>query len=132
MKFILDTDTLIYWTNGHAGVVEKIAACGKRALSASVVSKAELFYGAYRSQHVEDNIKVINKLSKTIKFLELDDKAQQIFGRLKSELQKNGRLIEDADLFIAATAISTGRTLVTNNEKHFQRIEELAMENWTK
>ena len=132
MKFILDTDTLIYWTNGQPKAVENIALHGKRSLAASVISKAELFYGAYRSQHVDENIKVIKKLAKTIKFLPVDDKAQQLFGQIKAELQKKGKLIEDADLLIAATALAAGKTLVTNNQKHFQRIAGLKTDNWIK
>ncbi|MBF0202584.1 MAG: hypothetical protein HQK66_15010 [Desulfamplus sp.] len=40
-------------------------------------------------------------------------------------------IIDDADLFIAACALSTEATLVTNNTKHFKRIEELQLQNWS-
>lgn len=132
MKFLLDTDTLIYWMKDTPEVIDRIALHGNKTLAASGISRAELFYGAFRSLHVEKNLKAIQMLSKAITFIPLSDKAQQIFGRIKAELQKQGNLIEDMDLLIAATAIAEDRTLVTNNQKHFQRISELNLENWIK
>jgi predicted nucleic acid-binding protein len=52
------------------------------------------------------------------------------FGQLKANLSKNGKIIADMDLLIASTAITHNLILVTNNEKHFQKIEELEVENW--
>ncbi|MBI4746152.1 MAG: hypothetical protein HY786_06360 [Deltaproteobacteria bacterium] len=45
-------------------------------------------------------------------------------------LEKDGKIIDDADLFIAACALDDNVTLVTNNEKHFKRVEGLKIENW--
>ena len=47
-------------------------------------------------------------------------------------LYQRGALISDADILIAATAIVHGLEVVTNNEDHFRRIEELQVENWLK
>lgn len=53
------------------------------------------------------------------------------FGSIKAELVKKGAIIDDMDLLIASTAITHNLTLVTNNEKHFQRVAGLNIENWT-
>jgi predicted nucleic acid-binding protein len=45
-------------------------------------------------------------------------------------LQANGIIIDDADIVIAGYCIENGYTLVTNNTKHFERIENLYIENW--
>ena len=45
-------------------------------------------------------------------------------------LYQRGTLISDADILIAATAIVHGLGVVTNNEDHFKRIDELQVENW--
>jgi predicted nucleic acid-binding protein len=47
-----------------------------------------------------------------------------------SKLKKKGRIIEDADLLIAAFCLQNDYTLVTNNVKHFENIEGLRVENW--
>ena len=44
--------------------------------------------------------------------------------------KRKGKTIEDADLLIAAQCISNGYTLVTNNIKHFEGIENLLITNW--
>ena len=55
-----------------------------------------------------------------------------IFGKVKADLKKKGEIVSDSDLFIASTTISQNLTLVTNNERHFRRIDGLKIENWTK
>jgi tRNA(fMet)-specific endonuclease VapC len=55
-------------------------------------------------------------------------KAAEIYAYLK----KQGNLIEDADILMASIAIVEDLVLITNNIKHFERIEGLATENWLK
>ena len=55
------------------------------------------------------------------------DKAANIYATLK----KVGRLIEDSDIFIAASCLAHGYTLITDNTRHFKLIEELQLVNWT-
>lgn len=47
-----------------------------------------------------------------------------------AEQEKKGLVVADMDLQIAATAISMDMTLVTNNIKHFSKINNLRLENW--
>ena len=56
----------------------------------------------------------------------------ETFADLKVELKVKGKLISDLDLIIAATALSFNYILVTNNEKHFNRVPALQIENWAK
>ncbi len=49
-----------------------------------------------------------------------------------ADLQKTGRLIGDADILIAATALENNLPIVTNNENHFNRIANLQFLNWSK
>ena len=54
----------------------------------------------------------------------------ECFGKLKAQLQKSGKVIDDMDLLIASTAISRNMILVTHNTKHFIEIPNLAIEDW--
>ncbi len=56
----------------------------------------------------------------------------EAFGSLKARLETDGRRLDDFDIVIAATAITLGYRLVTNNEKHFARIDGLEIDNWAK
>ena len=48
------------------------------------------------------------------------------------ELRRAGKLVEDADILIAATALKHGMVVVTDNTQHFKRIKGLKVENWMK
>ena len=52
------------------------------------------------------------------------------FGRIKASLEAQGVRLADLDLVIATTALSRNLTLITNNQKHFQRIPGLKLGNW--
>jgi tRNA(fMet)-specific endonuclease VapC len=43
-----------------------------------------------------------------------------------------GTMLDDFDLIIASTALACNLTLISNNERHFGRIEGLKLENWAK
>ena len=52
------------------------------------------------------------------------------FGALKGELKQSGSPILDADIVIAATALTNNLMLVTNNQEHFGQIRDLMIANW--
>ncbi|MDA0747268.1 MAG: type II toxin-antitoxin system VapC family toxin [bacterium] len=64
--------------------------------------------------------------------LPLTDEAVTTATEIYADLSKRGELIGDADILIAASAMAHGLGVVTNNERHFQRISGLHMENWLK
>ena len=61
-----------------------------------------------------------------------DTPAADRFAGLQARLIETGRPIGGNDAMIAAHALSLGRVLVTNNERHFSRVSELSVENWTR
>lgn len=130
MKYLLDTDTVIYYLKGRESVKQKIINAGLKGLSISIITLFELYYGAYNSKNVQKNIKRIEKLKNTITVLEIDDSMFHQFGKIKSVLRKSGREIGDFDLIIGITSLSKSLILVTNNTKHFQRIDGINIENW--
>ena len=63
--------------------------------------------------------------------LELDLPAMEEAAILYQHLQTTGTPLEDADLLIAATALRHDAVLVTRNTKHFARIPNLRLEDWS-
>jgi len=53
MKYLLDTDTLIYWLKGNKNIEEKALTIGLDQLRYSIISHAELYFGAYNSEQKE-------------------------------------------------------------------------------
>ncbi len=131
MKYLLDTDTLIFWLKGNQSIERKALEIGLEHLGYSIISKAELFYGAYNSQNVQRNLENINKIDQALTLVYLEETAAEWFGKLKAELKRQGNIIMDADLIIASIAIANDLVLVTNNTRHFQRIPTLKIDNWS-
>ncbi|ALM76376.1 ribonuclease VapC1 [Thermococcus barophilus] len=69
----------------------------------------------------------LRELRKLFKIEAVDDLVVLTYCKLYRALKRNGELIEDADLLIAATAIAKGYTLWTRNIKHFERLEKFGL-----
>jgi predicted nucleic acid-binding protein len=129
--FLLDTDTVIYVLKGHEAVMTNLRRHLREAIRISVISLMELYYGAYKSQRVSINIARVRSLEERIEVLPLGKEIAEVFGIQKTKLEKAGTRLDDFDLLLACTALSRNLIMVTNNVRHFQRIEGLKLDNWT-
>ncbi len=129
INYLLDTDTCIYFINGKFGLKEKLQTIGKQRLFISEITIAELKFGAENSQKVEYNRKVVEKFIKASQVIPIAGSID-IYAREKARLRKQGTPIDDFDLLIASIAIANKMILLTRNEKHFKRINNLEYENW--
>jgi len=132
MNRLLDTDILIHFLRGHEGVVNRMAARPPSTLAVPAIAVAELYYGAFNSAHPAQNCAVVDALRRKVRIVPFDEEAAVLFGRLKANLRNAGEILPDSDLFIAATALTAGSVLVTANTVHFERIEDLRLEDWTR
>lgn len=97
----------------------------------SMITYAELYYGAINSTSVEKNLLQLKHFAEGIDIIPIDD-AIPMFAKEKSRLRKAGTPVDDFDLLIGTTAKVYRMTLVTENLKHLNRIEGLQIENWIK
>ena len=95
----------------------------------SVVS-GELMHGAFKSNNAENMNKVKRFLSKFV-IVSFDYEESEIYGQIRTDLERSGKLISFPDMLIAATALSYNATLVTNNTQEFSRIDTLNLSDWT-
>ena len=130
--YLLDTDTIIYSLKGNTNIQENLLHHVNDLLQISIITLMELYYGVYKSQHVDANLAKIKTLEQSFEILPTGQETAEIFGRLKARLELDGNRLDDFDLIIASTALTHNLVLVTNNEKHFERIEGLKLENWCK
>ncbi len=130
MNYLLDTDICIYWLKSHLTVKERLLAVGWNQVSICSITVAELYYGAYNSSQVSENLVHVARFIEQLLVVPLHDNALRHFGKIKTELRKQGQSLPDFDLLIASTAIAEDRILVTNNLRHYQRIANLQMETW--
>lgn len=131
MKYIIDTDILSYFLKKHPQVVSKFEAADPDDIATTIINYTELLFGAYKSTKVEQKLTAIKAFLETLTTVGFDKRAGEKFAQLKAKLQKQGTLLADMDLMIASICLANGFTLVTNNTKHFKRIENLTIENWS-
>ena len=129
-KYILDTDTCIYWLNGDQQIEKKVVGAGLANIFITVITECELFYGAYKSSRVDKNLEVLKALREKVKTIHTTKDIAPLYGRIKAELERAGQVIDDADLLIASIVLATKSILVTNNTDHFDRVSGLQIENW--
>jgi len=129
--FLLDTDTVIYSMKGKDAVQKNLLLHFNDPIMLSTVTLMELYYGAHKSQKVTSNIAKIKSLEQSLEIIHIGTESAEIFGMLKAQLEVNGTILDDFDLILASCALSRNLTLVTNNLKHFQRIDGLKLANWT-
>lgn len=127
-KYLVDSDILIYFLKGQQEVVEKLSKIPIDDLYISRINYTELLYGAYNSTKIEQNLKIIEPFLDNFKVLEFTKKSSLIFAKEKARLKKSGNIIADMDLMIASIAIENECTLISNNIKHFHRVQNLELE----
>ena len=126
---LMDTDVCIELLRGNRTVIERRQKYAE-AIAISFMSVAELYYGAEKSDHKNENVDLVDEFLYTVEIIHSDLDILKKFGEMKSNLAKAGNILADADIFIAATAATRCDILITGNVNHFRRIEELRIENW--
>ncbi|WP_339461737.1 type II toxin-antitoxin system VapC family toxin [Nodularia spumigena] len=130
MTYLLDTDTCIYWIKNINSVRNKIQQIGWEQICICNITVAELYFGAYNSQRVVENLTRAENFIRDVEVIALDNQAVKKFGELKAELRKTGQPVADFDLLIASVSLTRNYILVTNNTRHYSRISELKLEYW--
>jgi tRNA(fMet)-specific endonuclease VapC len=131
MRYLLDTNICIYFLKGKFGLIEKIEKVGFENFYISEITLAELKFGAEKSEYPSKNHKTIQDFADKVKLIPIF-KAIDTYAKEKARLRKKGNVVDDFDLLIGASAIVNEMILVTNNEKHFDKIKGIKIENWTK
>jgi len=130
-KSLLDTSILIAFLRGEEDVVAKVEEYLEEfdRLSLSIITYYEILRGLKYIDN-EKKLRDFEELMDKSEIITLDreiiDKASGIY----ADLKRRGELVEDADILIAASCPVEGMILVTDNEEHFRRIENLEVENW--
>ena len=131
MKYLFDTDTLIYLLKGNKNIALRVSETPIEAISTTIINYTELLYGALKSDRVKQNLNTITTLFNNLEIITFCKECAFIFAEEKAKLKNKGNLIADLDLMIASIAIHHKKILVTNNFKHFDRLTNLEIDNWS-
>ena len=132
--YLLDTDILsnLMKRSPSSVLVAKVSRVPAELQFTSSITLGELVYGAHRLRERTTVFmeKIEDILLPNLPVLSFDVAAARRYGEIRAELERLGTPIGDADMRIAAIALSHDLKVVTGNERHFQRVPELEIENW--
>jgi tRNA(fMet)-specific endonuclease VapC len=128
LAYLLDTNIAIHARDGTNAVLDRLAE-HDGAILLSALSLAELQRGVFKNPaYTAIRQARLEVLIRRIPILSFDAFAAEAYGQIIAQC---GWVKErDFDRMIAAHAISTGSTLVTDNEADFRDIPGLSLENW--
>ena len=129
--YLLDTNTCINILNDRSSPsARRLALHNPSEVRLCSVVKAELLYGAWRSERAAENIRMLQKFFAPLMSVSFDDRCAEEYGAIKAELARQGTLIGPNDLLIASIAKANGLILVTHNIGEFSRVVGLRIEDW--
>jgi tRNA(fMet)-specific endonuclease VapC len=128
MAFLFDTDAIseVFRQRPAPAYLRWLATVERAEQFTSAISIGELFRGAFRSSSPERHLANIeSRVLPALTVLPYDVAVARVYGEIQSGLAEAGRILADADLQIAATALHHSLELVTGNLKHFERVPGL-------
>ncbi|RLB70112.1 MAG: VapC toxin family PIN domain ribonuclease [Deltaproteobacteria bacterium] len=133
MKYMLDTNICIYIIKKKpAHVIERFRQTPISQIGISSITLSELEYGVAKSSKPDQNQFALAQFLAPLEISSYGDEAAQQYGMLRALLGKQGTPIGSLDMLIAAHGLSINCILVTNNEKEFNRVPNLKIDNWVK
>jgi len=129
LQYMLDTDTVSFALRGFGGVSTRLLEHKPSEICMSVITLAELRYGADRRSSRKLHA-IIDAFAAGVTVVSFDEAVAAQFGSVAATLVRQGTPIGDFDALIAAHALALDLTLVTNNTKHFSRVDGLRIDNW--
>ena len=130
-RYLLDTNICIYIQRQKpAGVLARFEKLKPGDAAISVITWGELLYGAEKSQHRKRALQLLEEFKTFVPVLPMPELAGNHYGIIRAVLESKGKPIGNNDLWIAAHAKAESLALVTNNEREFQRVPGLKVQNW--
>ncbi|WP_141731319.1 type II toxin-antitoxin system tRNA(fMet)-specific endonuclease VapC [Oligoflexus tunisiensis] len=130
MKYMLDTNSCIFLIRRkYPSVLETLMKKKPGDVALSSLTVAELHYGVEKSSAIEKNKEALGLFLTAFEILDFDTTAAEVYGRIRSSLEKIGKPIGSIDMLIAAHAVSQDLILVTHG-RDFDRISKLKTQDW--
>jgi tRNA(fMet)-specific endonuclease VapC len=129
MRYLLDANAIIALLNETTSpIARRVRRHAPRDFGVSAVVIHELYYGAFKSRRVEQNVARVDALQFSV--LEFDEEDARQAGQIRAHLASKGTPIGAYDVLIAGQARARDLTLVTHNTSEFRRVPGLKVEDW--
>jgi len=130
MRYVLDTNTLIYFFKGLGDVSKHMLEQSPSELAIPTVVLFELEVGIAKSTSPDKRKSQLQEITALVNVLPFGIAESRSAAQIRVELEKQGLPIGPYDVLIAATALANNTILITHNQKEFGRIEGLKIEDW--
>ncbi len=130
MKYLLDTDTLIYVFKRAGNCLARLSLRNDMDIAISTINLFELEYGMGKSDNRSKMDSYVATLCQRYAVLDFDRAASLQAGTIRALLHTRGTPIGPYDVQMAGIALSKNLTIVTRNTREFERVPGLRVENW--
>lgn len=129
---VLDSDILIGFLRNIDEAVGKITEFinNQILICTTSINAAELYFGANLSGKKDENLKSVENLLSKLEIFPFTANSGKIYGDIRANLQREGEMINELDIFIAAIVKENNMKLITKNVRHFEKINNLKIESW--
>lgn len=131
MNYLLDTNICIFYLNGKFDMKTKIEQVGLTNCYISEITVAELKFGAEKSGREQEKRIIISEFISKMQIVPIFN-SLDLYAIEKARLSNLGTIIDDFDLLIGVSSVVNTMIMVTNNIKHFERIQNIELQDWTK
>ena len=125
MRYLVDTDWVVDYLNGIQRTVRNFNRFLPDGVGISIISMAEIYDGLLAAAARDDDELQLERFLESVEVVPLDDATCRIFAGERRRLRTAGNTIGDFDLLIGSTALRHDLTLLTNNRRHFERLQDL-------
>jgi tRNA(fMet)-specific endonuclease VapC len=110
--------------------VQRIEKYSPSDIKISAITIAEMEYGVSKSRKKINNQQALMDFISDFEIIPFELKDAEVYGIIRAELERKGKVIGAYDMQLAAQALSRNYIFITNNTKEFNRIGKLKLENW--
>lgn len=133
LRYLLDTDICSYAIKRKEAALLGRIRNGLIAeeIAISVITRGELLYGLALLPEATSLARAVHAFLDTVPCLDWNKEAANRYARLRAHQKNSGNPIGYMETQIAAHALAENLILVTNNERHYGRIDGQQLVNWS-
>jgi predicted nucleic acid-binding protein len=127
VTYLVDSDWVAEYLKGRSPAFDVLPKLAEEGAAISSITYGEIYDGIYSGRNAVAHERDFTKVLRFIDVVPLTRTIMKRFARLRGSLRRQGLLIPDRDLLIAATALHHDLVLVTRNIRHFDRVSDLRL-----
>lgn len=134
MAVLIDASILIEAERGGLRLEPHVARHEDEEAFLSVITASELLHGVHRASRPDVRAKrsaFVEGILERFPLLPVDLACARAHAQIWAELRQAGTIIGPHDLWLAATCVAHGLTMVTANTREFERVPGLTFEVWS-